>query len=153
MPALFATSSTDSFISPEHTYALQRQYGGQTQLVTFRGTHRSPRPMDFIETGLGFLSEKLHSPRADIEPVLVAFEEDRRMDQFLEEVAVLCEETETVLPLIPADDVFRKIKEAIRLGHDPNDCPHMTREELNLLEYYSKSSQPDQRPKLKQSVE
>ena len=59
IPALFGVGGQDSFISPDHTKQLHKQYKGKKDLIIFEGEHNTPRPSSFIIKATKFLAEQL----------------------------------------------------------------------------------------------
>jgi hypothetical protein len=61
VPALFCAGRGDSFVRPHHAVALQRLYGGDSQLALVAGDHNSLRPPDFQERASAFLRTALRT--------------------------------------------------------------------------------------------
>jgi len=129
MPALFGTARGDDFVVPKHSRVMYEEYGGAIkEIVEFNGNHRSQRPLDFIEAGIGFLKEFLDDTPADVLT-------EQPLEEYLNEMAMelnardrltephICRET----------DVCTKIRTIIE--HDREAAAKLNSKELELLTY------------------
>jgi len=59
IPALFAHGNQDTFIAPSHSTKIKEKYLGDSNRITFEGTHISERPEFFFASASIFFSNNL----------------------------------------------------------------------------------------------